>query len=412
MKSKIVVAIIVYNRIQNIERWLHCWRQCEKYGAELVVIDNGESAQTKQLCKDIIYIPRKNVGFDIGAFQDICRKRLPGFPEYDYLLWCTDDCLPMSKYFIKPLFDKINCVDVGISCMQIASSMAGEIHVRTTGFMIRKEIAEQIQFPVEPIITKQHCYLFEHRGGKNTFTNQVRAMGLSCEQVANNATSPLWDTGYWKRLDRIVEHETVFNLKKSSGDKVTFICTIYNSYPQIISALICQTHKNWELILIHDGPNETGIREHHINGDTRIKYIETETRVGNWGHSLRQWALNEIRDSRLPDTDYIVISNSDNYYVPVFIEYMLKGFHGKHTAVATYCDSITHSYIAWKVMQSRFERGFIDCGQVMVKKEVACEVGWNDVESHSSDWIYFSDIAERYDSRNFIAVKGNLMVHN
>ena len=402
---KTVVAVVVYNRAHNIERWIHCWNQSEEVDAELVVIDNSQSKKIRDLCKNVTYIPRNNVGFDIGAFQDVCRNRLPGFPDYDYLLWCTDDTLPMSYEFISPFINKLKPKDVGISCMKI--SMSIQPHVRTTGFCIKRKIAERLVFPAETVTTKNECYLFEHRG-KDTMTSQVRRMGFSCEQVAPDHLSPLWDSGYWKRLDRIGEHEKTFNIKKRYTDKVTFICTIYNTYPQIISSLTLQTHHNWNLILIHDGPSD--MREciqTLILGDPRIMFIETKSRTGNWGHGLRQMAL-ETYDLG----NYVVITNADNYYVPTFIEYMLKGFGKSHTAVATYCDKMTHSYKAWDVIPCRLERGFIDCGGVMIKSEIAKEVGWKNTTDHSADWLFFTEIAGRYTWKNFIPVKGNLFVHN
>src|ERR1043166_1015175 len=99
---KIIVAIIVYNRVHNIEKWMHAWTYCD-HDAQLVVIDNSSSEKIRELCDPsrIIYIPRQNIGFDIGAFQDVCRKRLKGFPEYDLLLWCTDDTFPMRVDFVR-----------------------------------------------------------------------------------------------------------------------------------------------------------------------------------------------------------------------------------------------------------------------------------------------------------------------
>jgi len=48
----------------------------------------------------------------------------------------------------------------------------------------------------------------------------------------------------------------------------------------------------------------------------------------------------------------------------------------------------------------------------MVKKDIACEIGWTDVDSHSSDFTYFDQIAKKYGPSNFIPVKGCLLVHN
>jgi hypothetical protein len=406
---KIIVGVIVYNRLENLKRWLECWKKCDQI-AELVIIhnDNGEGEKFKALCVEagVKYIRRQNIGFDIGAFQDVCRERLKDFTnDWKYLLWCTDDALPMQKDFVKPFIEKLQNPRNGLSCMQISKSTPGNIwHVRTTGFCISKETSLKLTFPADPIRTKQECYVWEHRGGKKTLSEQIRARGLDCVQVAPNDKSPLFDTGYWKRLNREDEHAEVFGGKKR-GDKVTFICTIYNTYPQIISSLILQTHQNWELILIHDGPSEKV--KSYIPDDKRITYIETKERKGNYGHHLRQWALKEVELG-----DYTVVTNADNYYTPVFIEYMLKGFKKSHTAVATYCTETIHSYKAWQVLPAKMEKGFLDCGAVMIKSNIAKEVGWRDITDHSADWAYFQDIAHKYSWRNFIPVRGCLFVHN
>lgn len=405
---KIKISVIIYNRFENLKRWLRCWGLCDQ-NAELIIIhnDNGEIQKFKTECDKagVKYIRRENIGMDIGAFQDVCKERLPEFPnDWDYLLWITDDTIPMRKDFVSPFIEPLKTA--GLSCMQISKSNPGGIwHVRTTGFCISKQTSLKLTFPADPIKTRQECYLFEHRGGKNTLCEQIRGMGLDCVQVAPNRMSPLFDTGYWKRLNREGEHEAIFP-GTPKGDKVTFICTIYNTYPQIISSLILQTHSNWELILIHDGPNDNNLRS-LIPEDNRIKYIETEERKGNYGHHLRKWALNEFELG-----DFVTISNADNYYTPVFIEYMIREFKKSHTAVASYCESMVHSYKAWQVLPCRPERGFMDCGGVLIKSDIAKEVGWNDIKEHSADWTFFSDIASKYSWKNFLPVKGCLFVHN
>ena len=274
---KILVTIVVYNRFVNLQRWLNCWKQCNTENSELIVIHTGDEVQKFQTaCNNIAtYIHRQNIGFDIGSFQDVCKERLQGFPnDWDYLLWCTDDTFPMTKDFIAPFVNIIDSHTVGLSCMQISKSKPGNIvHVRTTGFCIPKEVANRLTFPADPIKTKQECYHFEHRGGKQILSEQIRSMVLDVVQVAPNASSPLWDSGFWKRLDRQREHDSVFGYKQSTGDKVTIIATIYDSYPQIISSLLLQTHKNWQLYLIHDGPAPDSVKS-VIPSDDRIKFIE------------------------------------------------------------------------------------------------------------------------------------------
>lgn len=196
---KLIIAVCIYNRFNNLKTWINCWKECERDNAELIIIhnyygDEKEKEKYQNYCdaNSISYIPRNGQGFDIGAFQDVCLERLAGFPgDWDYLLWCTDDCLPMARDFYKSFIEKIK-EGVGITCMQISKSSPGGVwHVRTTGFCISKEISKRIQWPMD-IKTKQDCYAFEHRG--HTFTDQIRTMGLDCIQVAPIKESPLWDS--------------------------------------------------------------------------------------------------------------------------------------------------------------------------------------------------------------------------
>ena len=395
----IIVAVIVYNRYSNITRWISSWKQCEQHGAQLIIIHNYDgNEKIKELCdrSGIKYIRRANKGFDIGAFQEVCKERLPGFPNnWDKLLWCCDDTYPMSKDFLAPFLN-----DSGIVCTDLSPHV--KTHIRTTGFIIDKGTSKRVIFEKDPITTKEDCYHFEHRSPKS-FYEQMEHFKIPVKQVAPRENSPLWDSGYKRRLDRGKELEDIF----PSKTLVTFICPIYNGYPQIISSLITQTHKNWRLLLIHDGPASV---KYNIE-DERITYIETKERIGNWGHGLRAWALDNM-DELSPGTDYVVITNNDNYHVPVYTEYMLRELENNPEKVASYCSEMVHSYKAWQVIPCSLQLGFIDCAGVMVKKEVACEIGWKDITSHSSDFTYFSGIIKKYGPEKWERVTGCLIVHN
>lgn len=399
-----LVTIIIYNRLENLKRWLNCWSQCNQENAELIVIHNydilSQQKPYRDLCEKygIKYYPRLNKGFDIGALKDVCSGQLK-VPDFNELLWITDDTIPMSKDFV----NQFRLKDEGIRCMEI-SSIRSPLHVRTTGFCISKETASKIIFP-KNIITKEHCYHFEHRGGDMTLMKQVEAMGLKCVQVAKLEKSPLWDTQNRAHLHRMKEHDSVFT-PTALNEHVTIICPIFNSFPEIIGSMICQTHKNWTLKLIHDGPNETGLKE-LVNqiGDNRIEYSETKQRAGNWGHSIRAEQI-----KKLDDTDFVLITNADNHHVPVYLEWMIKGITDRH--IASYCSDMVHSYKAWQIIPCRLERGYVDCAGVLIRAEVAKSIGWRDVSSHSSDWFFFSDILKKHGFNRFARVKGCLLIHN
>jgi hypothetical protein len=392
---KIIVVVVVFDRYENIAHWLNCWKYSEV--GELIVIHNYDgSEKIKELCDKagVKYIRRENKGFDIGAFQDVVKERLEGFDNnWDRMLWCCDDIFPMTKDFVT------SYLRGGLVCTDLSPYV--KTHIRTTGFMIDKATSLKLTFDVDPVLTKKDCYNFEHQS-RNAFYEQMIRMGVKVSQVSSRETAPLWDSGYKRRLPR--ENEKYGLL----ADKIAFICPVYNSYPQIISSLITQTHANWELLLIHDGPNSTGIKQ--LITDARIKYIETAERRGKWGHYIRQWALENI-DKLSPNCDYVVITNADNYHVSVYCEYLLRGLQNNPNAVAAYCSEMVHSYKAWQVIQCSLRLGFIDCAGVMVRKEIAKQVGWRDTESHSSDWTYFNDIIQKYGSK-WTKVPGCLLIHN
>jgi hypothetical protein len=400
------IGLVVYDRYSNLQNWLHCWSLCEHHDFELVVIHNTDTEQPNYilLCEQygVKYIKRPNVGFDTAPFQDICLERLEGFDNnWDKLMWVTDDLFPMSKNFIKEYVNHWQDGVVGVVCTEISNEV--KTHIRTSGYLISKEISKRITFPQNVIVTKNDCYQFEHLS-PNALYEQIINMGLKVIMVSPLPTSPMWDTDHRKNLNRYNEHNAAFN----STNKVLVICPIYKSFPQIISSMINQTHKDWEMYLIHDGQADQKLIDYvNFINDDRIKFIQTEQRLGNYGHYIRQKYLKELINV---NADYLVITNGDNYHTPNCLDVMVKGFDS--TTVATYCESMVHSYIDWKIIECKLERGYIDCAGVMVRKNIACNVGWNDITSHSSDWTYFQDIAAINGWQNFKKVNGCLLIHN
>lgn len=407
-----VVALVIYDRFDNLAEWIRCWNMCETEGAHLVVIHNFESSVARDVysthCAEagVTYISRDNIGYDIGAFQDVCRKRLVGFPEYNRLIWVTDDTLPMRRDFIMQYTNELNS-EVGCVAMQL--SYERKIHIRTTGFCITRETAEKLEFHCDPIVTKEDCWQFEHRHESKTFLHQLFDMELSVVQIEDDVrVSPLWDTGHNIKHKREEEHYLIFPKPAPSNKKVAVICPIYNSYPEIVSSMINQTHRNWHLFLIHDGKSTKNIKAIvDAAADSRITYEETEVRRQSWGNYLRQEWLEKLKDS---DFDYIVVTNADNQHFPTYCEYMINGF--QEDTVGVYCEKMIHSYTGWNIIDCKLAQGYLDAAGMMVRKDVACEVGWKHVKAHSGDWLYFKEMIDKYGEDKFVKVKGVLFSHN
>ena len=218
---KIVVAVIVYSRYSNIERWARCWQKCDAASAQLVVVHNFRNEQDMRMyqsfCRSrgITYVPRPNVGYDIGAFQDVCNNRLAGFPmDFDYLLWCTDDLWPMKKDFVHRYLAGFQDPDVVCVCYELSKEV--HPHIRTTGFMLHKDTLPKIRFNVDPIQTKVQCYEFEHRDKQMSLVDQLNRFGKSVQVEPDVEHTCMWDTGHnsrealRRRHRRQMEHYKVF----------------------------------------------------------------------------------------------------------------------------------------------------------------------------------------------------------
>lgn len=182
--------------------------------------------------------------------------------------------------------------------------------------------------------------------------------------------------------------------------KVSFVAPIYNYYPIVLHSLVCQTNSSWELILVHDGPNND--LYHEMRWVPQVTYIETDKRYNDWGHSLRPLGIDAIIES-----EYTVVTNADNYYAPQFIEFMTTELDKNNSFQGSYCDFINNLYFT----ESRLEIGFVDCGNFLTKTENAKTVGWTGRE-FAADWKYVDEVITKYGKENFIKIPRTLFVHN
>ncbi len=194
-----------------------------------------------------------------------------------------------------------------------------------------------------------------------------------------------------------------------SGNVVTFIAPFYLYDPILLDSLNRQTDPNWRLILIHDGKCPDELRRAIApRRDGRVYLRETDDRFNDWGHTLRQIGLNMLSKEMIP-ADWVVITNGDNYYVPGFVASMLAAVKDR-PMLAAYCD-VSHNYWGWNSLRTCLAHGEIDCGCLMVRKDVAIDVGWRGREV-AADWTYCADIINAVGAKAFAKVDRILFVHN
>lgn len=212
---KVLVGVIVYDRINNIVRWLNAWHQSEKYqNARIAIVHNQDypsrrttQAQTILEAKPDYYTPRKNQGFDIGALRDTLRSKQ--YEDWDVLLWAVDDNIPMRKDFVRTFvepFEKNPALGL-VGNYWVKSSFYPNYkvkvpdHFRTSCFAISREAAMKLYFPVR-LNSKRDCYLFEWLHETMCLTNQIKRLGYDMMPVCGNwneswvdTSKYVWDIG-------------------------------------------------------------------------------------------------------------------------------------------------------------------------------------------------------------------------
>ncbi len=190
------------------------------------------------------------------------------------------------------------------------------------------------------------------------------------------------------------------------------VASYLNNDPRRIDSLMClvysiraQTYKNWELVIIHDGPiTDPNVEKTFLdlNKMPLVSAVISEVRKNDFGHSWRHWGICHKATGQ-----YVGLSNDDNYYMPNYFEWMLWEMITKEAELSI-CNMV-HSHRQWQVIFSKPERGYVDAGNWIATMELARSVPWTD-KGFAGDWTYFNALQTK--ARTLAKVKGVLFVHN
>ena len=150
----------------------------------------------------------------------------------------------------------------------------------------------------------------------------------------------------------------------------------------LIDSFVVQTNPDWELNIIYDGPAPQNIKDTmSLYDDERIKFFESEQRNQYYGHPNRKMMLEKMPAS---NEDFVLGTNDDNYYVPVFVEYMLREVNPRVGMI--YCDSV-HSHFQYIHHRTQIKIDHVDIGSFIVRMDIAKKTGFNGV-AFNSDGVY------------------------
>jgi len=201
--------------------------------------------------------------------------------------------------------------------------------------------------------------------------------------------------------------------------KIHVIAVAFEKIDQLkvfVQSWINQTKDNWFLTVIHDGPNEDFnliMKKYKDECPSRIDYLNTEQRFNDYGHSLRDMGLKNIRG------EYVLLTNADNYFIPKAIEFINEVFIEHQPEVVIF--DMVHSHHmpgsrnlpAYSYFETKLERRSLDISSAIVKASLAEKAGFRD-KTHDGDASYFEDIMKLKlpDGLSYIKISRVLFVHN
>lgn len=165
-----------------------------------------------------------------------------------------------------------------------------------------------------------------------------------------------------------------------------------NSLKCFINSIKSQTNKNWNLYIIHDGINtnlkQELLKENYLSEN--ITFIEYPERKNDYGHTLRSYGLKNFASSK-----YVLITNADNYYTPIFVDEVLKNDYDfiYFDMIHSHPTKHNHNQSSYGLLHTKLERGHIDMGSVVIKTSIAKRIGFNHTD-YAADWNYFNDILQ------------------
>lgn len=175
----------------------------------------------------------------------------------------------------------------------------------------------------------------------------------------------------------------------------------------LIASFYLQTSPLWDMRVFHDGKLPDSYKE--LRSD-KVKLSGTPVRSENYGHPNRRSALQLIQ---CDPKDFILLTNDDNYYVPVFVEQMLSTV--KEDTGLVFCDTVhsTHDHYNYILHKPILREKGIDIGAFIVRADVAKETGFNYIH-RSADGKYCEECIETMNKKGLKAVyiERPLYVHN
>jgi hypothetical protein len=170
----------------------------------------------------------------------------------------------------------------------------------------------------------------------------------------------------------------------------------------LLLSLERQTYSNWEAVIQTDGPREDVRRMLQCEWLTkdRIELHETLEACGWWGFPCKQEGF------ALCKGQYMVATNDDNYYVPIWLQRMVETAQLGYELVL--CDRVNSDGGFCYTVGVPIE-GTVDLGCALVKKELVNKVPWPRGNEPTCDGRWIEELSKK--ANKAAIVRKALFVH-
>ena len=192
--------------------------------------------------------------------------------------------------------------------------------------------------------------------------------------------------------------------------KIEFVIPTYNRINHLIatvSSLIAQSNPNWKAHIVADCPEPDFLKrmEQMIDffDDPRIRVTVLEDRHNDWGHTPRQYGVDNATE------EWVLMTGEDNYYVPEFVDIMLNEGKDQHFV---YCDMV-HNWTdrQYIPVKTKLNFGQIDIGCFMLKTNLAQKIKLK-TDQEWADWYFVEEYMHKFKHTKMKKVNRILYVHN
>ena len=422
MKYSFAIGIPTLNRADLLNPTL------EKYfnqfpDIEIFIINNGGKTITSRSKNFTIHKPESNYGV-AKSWNYLCDQI---FKDHEYALILNDDIEinlnqdEIENFLVNQKFDLVRCTK--------------EFHF--CSFALHKNYFSKEKFDESfyPAYFEDRDYIYrlklnEGKMLEHSFLNPHKF--INSATISKDGGDPSINKNFYKLQNLYLnkwggqpEREiylSPFN-KSPNQDKIIEIISVTYDHgfklKCFIDSIRSQSSKNWRLNLIHDGDGdlfESTKKDLEDNGyldDPHIHFNATPIRHNDYGHSLRDFGLN----NPVSKSDYTVITNADNYYVPEWIS-ILNNWTCKDYDFITW--DCVHNHVGnpqfdrlypYGLCKSKLREGSIDMGSVAIKTKIAQKVGFKSAE-FNGDWHYFTECLNLIKKENVSQIPCILFTHN